>query len=46
MPVVPLSSVAVHLRPQDNIAVAARHLQPDLELRFSPPYEGGVGGVP
>jgi altronate hydrolase len=28
MSAVPLSQVAVHLRPEDNIAVAARHLQP------------------
>jgi altronate hydrolase len=32
MPAVPLSQVAVHLRPQDNIAVAARNLQPGLEF--------------
>ena len=29
---VPLSQVAVHLRPEDNIAVAARPLQPDQTL--------------
>jgi altronate hydrolase len=32
MPAVPLSQVAVHLRPQDNTAVAARNLQPGLEI--------------
>src|SRR5438105_20018 len=32
MPAVPLSQVAVHLRPEDNIAVAARNLQPGLEI--------------
>ena len=35
MPATPLSQVAVHLRPQDNIAVAARHLQPGLELQHN-----------
>ena len=33
MPAVPLSQVAVHLRPEDNIAVASRNLQPDLEVQ-------------
>src|SRR5262245_43658083 len=33
MPAVPLSQVAVHLRPEDNIAVAARHIQPGSELQ-------------
>src|SRR3954447_18048224 len=33
MPVTPLAQVAVHLRPEDNIAVAARHLQPGLEVQ-------------
>ena len=33
MPATPLSQVAVHLRPEDNIAVAARHLQPGLEVQ-------------
>jgi altronate hydrolase len=32
MPAVPLSQVAVHLRPNDNVAVAARLLQPGLEV--------------
>jgi altronate hydrolase len=35
MPVVALSQVAVHLRPEDNVAVAARALQPGLELRHN-----------
>jgi altronate hydrolase len=33
MPAVPLSQVAVHLRPEDNVAVAARHLRPGQEVR-------------
>lgn len=33
MPAVPLSQVAVHLRPEDNIAVAARQIQPGSELQ-------------
>src|SRR5438093_11320071 len=33
MPAVPLSQVAVHLRPEDNVAVAARTLQPGLEVQ-------------
>jgi altronate hydrolase len=33
MPAVPLSEVAVHLRPEDNVAVAARPLPAGLELR-------------
>ncbi len=32
MPVLPLSQVAVHLRPEDNIAVAARHLLTGTQL--------------
>jgi altronate hydrolase len=32
MPAVPLSQVAVHLRPADNVAVAARPLQAGLEV--------------
>jgi altronate hydrolase len=36
--VVPLTQVAVHLRPEDNIAVAARNLQPGLEVQ----YNGGT----
>jgi altronate hydrolase len=35
MPAVPLSQVAVHLRPEDNVAVAARNLEPGLELRHN-----------
>lgn len=34
MPAVPLSEVAIHLRPTDNVAVAARVLPPGLEVRF------------
>src|SRR5262249_2554741 len=34
MPTVALSQVAVHLRPEDNVAVAARHLAPGTELRI------------
>src|SRR5205823_12539548 len=32
MPAVPLSQVAVHLHPEDNIAIAARPLPPGSEL--------------
>jgi altronate hydrolase len=32
MPAIPLSQVAVHLRPDDNVAVAARPLSPGLEV--------------
>src|SRR5947209_5654125 len=35
MSVVPLSRVAVHLRPEDNVAVAARHLMPGTEVQFN-----------
>ncbi len=35
MPAVPLSQVAVHLRPADNTAVAARPLPPGLEVEFA-----------
>jgi altronate hydrolase len=35
MPAVPLSQVAVHLRPQDNIAVAARNLAAGLEIQVN-----------
>lgn len=35
MPAVPLRSVAVHLRPEDNIAVAARNLQAGLEVHYN-----------
>ena len=35
MPSVPLSQVAVHLRPEDNIAVAARNLLQDQELQVN-----------
>jgi altronate hydrolase len=34
MPSVPLSQVAVHLRPHDNVAVAARHIPPGAELSY------------
>src|SRR6266850_20910 len=34
MPAVPLFQVAVQLRPEDNVAVAARHLQPGQEIAF------------
>ncbi len=34
MPAVPLSQVAVHLRPEDNVAVAARTLLPGQEFVF------------
>src|SRR5207253_10422809 len=33
MPAVPLSQVAVHLRPEDNVAIAARNLQPGQEIQ-------------
>jgi altronate hydrolase len=35
MPAVPLSQVAVHLRPQDNVAVAARPVPPGAELEYN-----------
>jgi altronate hydrolase len=35
MPAVPLSDVAVHLRPEDNIAVAARALPEGAEIRYN-----------
>ena len=35
MSAMPLSRVAVHLRPEDNIAVAARHLQPGTEVQHN-----------
>ncbi len=35
MPVVPLSQVAVHLRPEDNIAVAARNLSAGQEVQVN-----------
>ncbi len=35
MPAVPLSQVAVHLRPEDNVAVAARHLAPGMEVEHA-----------
>jgi altronate hydrolase len=35
MSAMPLSHAAVHLRPEDNIAVAARHLSPGTECRFN-----------
>ena len=34
MPAVPLARVAVHLRPEDNVAVAARPLLPGQEYQF------------
>jgi len=34
MPAVPLTGVAVHLRPEDNVAVAARPLLPGQEYQF------------
>jgi altronate hydrolase len=34
MPAVPLSQVAVHLRPEDNVAVAARPIPPGAELVY------------
>jgi altronate hydrolase len=35
MPAMPLAQVAVHLRPEDNIAVAARNLQPGLNVQVN-----------
>jgi altronate hydrolase len=35
MPAVPLTAVAVQLRPEDNVAVAARHLLPDREIQLA-----------
>jgi altronate hydrolase len=32
MPPLPLAAVALQLRPQDNVAIAKRHLQPGLEI--------------
>src|SRR5215217_8147792 len=32
MPPVPLSEVAIHLRPSDNVAVVARNIAPGLEI--------------
>src|SRR5713226_2232760 len=34
MPAVPLRQVAVHLRPQDNVAVAAKHLPQGSEIEW------------
>jgi arabinonate dehydratase len=34
MPAVPLSQVAVHLRPEDNVAVAARPIAAGLKVQF------------
>jgi altronate hydrolase len=34
MPAVPLSDVAVHLRPTDNVAVARKAIRPNTELSF------------
>jgi altronate hydrolase len=35
MPAIPLAQVAVHLRPEDNVAVAARQLSAGAELQFN-----------
>src|SRR5262249_12364856 len=35
MPEFPLSQLAVHLRPEDNIAVAARHIMPGTHVRHN-----------
>jgi altronate hydrolase len=35
MPPVPLAQVAVWLRPEDNVAVAARHLRPGLAVQLA-----------
>jgi altronate hydrolase len=35
MPAVPLSQVAVHLRPEDNIAVAARNLPEGTQVQYN-----------
>ena len=35
MPEFPLSQLAVHLRPEDNIAVAARHILPGTQVRHN-----------
>jgi altronate hydrolase len=35
MPAIPLSQVAIHLRPQDNIAVAVRNIPAGAELDFN-----------
>ncbi len=48
MPAVPLTQVAVHLRPEDNVAVAARTLLPGQEFAFggatfSPDRRVGLG---
>src|SRR5713226_7296312 len=32
MPTVPLAQLSIHLRPEDNVAVAARHLLPGTEI--------------
>lgn len=42
MPPVPLSAVAVVLRPEDNVAVAARPLEPGLQVR----HEGATLSLP
>src|SRR5829696_4126160 len=42
MPAVPLPSVAVHLRPNDNIAVAAKSIAPGTEVQF----DGRIIAVP
>src|SRR5262249_49004041 len=48
MPAVPLAQLAVHLRPEDNIAVVARNLEPGLEIqhngaRLTPGKRSGLG---
>jgi altronate hydrolase len=48
MPPTPLSRVAVHLRPEDNVAVAARPLLPGEEFAFggvvlAPDHRIGLG---
>src|SRR5262245_57809611 len=46
MAATPLAQVAVHLRPEDNIAVAARNLQPGLEVQHNGstfPLQGRIG---
>jgi altronate hydrolase len=35
MPAIPLSKVAIHLRPTDNVAVAARLLPPGMTIEFT-----------
>jgi altronate hydrolase len=35
MPAMPLAQLAVHLRPEDNTAIAARNLPPGTEIQFN-----------